>query len=133
MCKGRCKMTVVRFLPGLLQVLLPVFLSVGLVFSAAAQETTDYNKEFSDGYFRLDQSDADVHIKIYRTAPGTKVDPIGKQDSAPGSNGKKTGGTGDDDGISISALGKLLQLSLVALLGFLIYLISRRSRRKTRY
>lgn len=129
MCKGRCEMTVVRFLPGLLKVLLPVFLFVSPVFFAAAQETTDYNKEFSDGYFRLDQSDADVHIKISRAA-GTRVDPINKQDSAPGSGGGKTG---DDDGLSISALGKILQLSLVALLGFLIYVISRRSRRKTRY
>ena len=99
----------------------------GLPLAAAA---TDYNKEFSDNYFKLKKSDADVHIRVYRKSPQTKVDPIGKQDKIPAGTNK---GSGKEEGLSISALGKILQLSLLILLGALIYTISRRSKKKNRY
>ena len=94
----------------------------------------DYNKEFADNFFKLDQRDADINIKVYRKSPGTKVDPIGKQDGSSTKNAKAAGKpVEEDDGISISALGKILQLSLVIMLGLLIYTLSRKSRNKKRY
>jgi len=90
---------------------------------------TDYNKEFSDNYFRLKEQDADLHIRVYRKWPQTKVDSIGKQDKIPATKKKEE----KESGLSISALGKFLQISLVILLGILIYTLAQRSKKKNRY
>lgn len=110
-----------------------VFCTAFLLLSGVslfAASGTDYNKEFSDNYFRLKKRDADVHIRVYRKSPQTKVDPIGKQDKIPAGKNKSRS---KEDGLSISALGKILQISLLVLLGALIYTISRRSQKKKRF
>ena len=98
--------------------------------TAAVAAAADLNKEFSDGYFRLRKQDADIHIKVSRKSPQTKVDPIGKQDQITAGKVKKPK---KDGTMSIKALGKILQISIVVLLGLLIYTLSQRSKKKNKY
>lgn len=105
------------------------FILLSLLFglpSASFSAPIDYNKEFADNYFKLDRSDADVNLKVVRKSPAIKVDPIGKQDG----NARSRKEDSKEDGVSISNLGRILQLSLGVLLGFLIFTLSRRSKKK---
>jgi hypothetical protein len=81
----------------------------------------DLNREFTEGFFRSSEMDEDARIRIAEVKPdeGLTVE----------SNEAKV--RADTNGPSW--VGKFLQLSIVFLLGLIVYLLSRKKRAKGRF
>lgn len=101
----------------------------------AADSNEDLNKEFIENYFQAGkqaEGDAPKGGLRNRTADegaGLKIEEKPDADESE----SRTNEEGQSDRVSISTLGKILQISLVLLLGALIYVLSQRSKRKSRF
>jgi hypothetical protein len=87
----------------------------------------DLNKEFVDGFYRLSPNDADVFLKVQKSTAQPETD-VGLGVRGTNTNQKPVVDENDP-----SWIGKFLQLSIIFLLGLIIYLLSRRSRSRGRY
>jgi len=84
----------------------------------------DLNREFVEAFFR---PGADEPDRLRPAGSGATPDPGFTPAERPGST------EGSIDGVSDpSWVGKFLQLAIIALLGFIVYLLSRKSRTRGR-
>jgi len=98
--------------------LLVCVLVLGAVHTVLALE--DLNREFTENFFRLGTNDEDAQLKIAEGA--AKPD---EGTNSKSSEPKDAGGP--------SWVGKFLQLSIVFLLGLIVYLLSRKKRVRGRF
>lgn len=97
----------------------------GLVFPVGQLAAADdLNREFSDSFFRLKSQDDDANLKIRQG--------VAKPDREIGTHVTASNVKAVDDN-DPSWIGKFLQMAIIVLLGLVIYLLSRRSRNRSRY
>ncbi len=90
----------------------------------------DLNKEFVENFFKQKSGDSDISLIVYNDKKGVKVDSLDTQ-SAKGSTDKM----GYDDvetEIATPPFGRFVQLLIIFLLGAMIYLVSRKSKKNKR-
>jgi len=103
-------------------------LTVGaFAFPRVLSAADDLNKEFVENFFKLRPDDADVFLKIQKSGAKSGTEAALEN---PVSNTNAGSGSDENDP---SWIGKFLQLSILGLLGLVIYLMSRRSRSRARY
>jgi len=86
----------------------------------------DLNREFIERFFRLGAADADAGLRI--TENGAVPDP-GIAPAAQTNKIERSGEGANDP----SWVGKFLQIAIIVLLGLIVYLLSRKSRARSRY
>jgi len=101
-----------------------VFLICVLVSGAVSRVMAleDLNREFTENFFRLGTEDEDARLKI--AVSEVKPDE-GAAAQAKSGEPKDSGGP--------SWVGKFLQLSIVFLLGLIVYLLSKKKRARGRF
>jgi len=102
-----------------------ILLLVCILISGAAHQISaleDLNREFTENFFRLGTNDEDARLKI--TVSEAKPD-------EGAASAVKSNETKEMDGPSW--VGKFLQLSIVFLLGLIVYLLSKKKRARGRF
>jgi hypothetical protein len=96
-----------------------------LVSGAAAPVSAveDLNREFTENFFRLSADDDDAKLRI--TAGEAKSNEGAVSAAAKTNETSESGGP--------SWVGKFLQLSIVFLLGLIVYLLSKKKRARGRF
>ena len=112
---------------GMLLISLVLFLPVHAVSQHSGEP--DYQREFIENFFAEPESGSAAD-----SGPGQAADEsAGLRIQRSPDDVEQADGDDDADGVSISALGKILQISLVLLLAGVIYVQSQRSKRRSRF
>jgi len=112
-----------------------IFLSLMLLFFIfqpllAKTSKTDLNKEFVENFFKLKSGSSDISLRVYSDKKGVKVDSLDKQTSKASTD--KIGYDDADPEIATPPFGRFVQLLIIFLLGAMIYLVSRKSKKNKR-